>query len=642
MFETSRDFINEINKINTDNNNKFYIKQLNAVKEIISGIYNETKKLIKYYQTYLNKIQKYKLQKDIEENIKYLKKKNCDNIYEETVLYKQKDKFKQYYEHTSNLYLNNHINKIKELNENLNNTFNEINEFTFRPPSINSFNNSSLDLFKSEKFYQDKLNITEEKEKSYIMYCPFCNDNKESTCFCDDCNKIFCNDCLNSYLEFEKKEKKRHRHNIIYLEEIKTKNELSKTYFLNSIKTIIENILIKANDILNNEKNIRLIDINNRNNNSIKYFKKDVEYPYIKKINDWDSQIDFLIKINSLKNELNENNNNIINNSFHVSKMNKELMLKIKNIFIDENNILFKDILTDIDDDFISDDDMIENENFAFIDETKNKFYTSINIIPAKDNNSANMMNTKSKLITLINSNLFIDKENIFVSFNNKSNFIDNFIRTKDFFEHSLEQLKKFFPNLNKLYELKIIVNDLFCNLCDIRNYIDYRGNFIIPNKNLNNKRGTEIYVPPYGWIGIGLKVTRKYENDDWLNIIDESSKWAIAYHGVGRINSYEEIINMLKNIIEEGLKPGPSQIKCNSNDIRHPGKKIGTGVYLTPNINIAEEYSGIIPFNNKKYKIVLMSKVQIDKIKQPEDFNYWILNKEYIRVYRILLKEKI
>ena len=34
------------------------------------------------------------------------------------------------------------------------------------------------------------------------------------------------------------------------------------------------------------------------------------------------------------------------------------------------------------------------------------------------------------------------------------------------------------------------------------------------------------------------------------------------------------------------------------------------------------------------------MAKVLIDKIKEPEDINYWILNKDFIRFYRILVKE--
>ena len=157
-------------------------------------------------------------------------------------------------------------------------------------------------------------------------------------------------------------------------------------------------------------------------------------------------------------------------------------------------------------------------------------------------------------------------------------------------------------------------------------------------------KRGSEIYYPPYGWIGIGLKVKGKYENDNWLDDISESSKWAIAYHGVGRMSTYDEIKKILLNIIskDEGLKPGQSQIKRHFNDKRHPGKRIGTGVYLTQNISIAEEYSGILQLGNKQYKIVLMAKVLIEKIREPEDDNYWILNGKNIRLYRILLKEKI
>ena len=76
--------------------------------------------------------------------------------------------------------------------------------------------------------------------------------------------------------------------------------------------------------------------------------------------------------------------------------------------------------------------------------------------------------------------------------------------------------------------------------------------------------------------------------------------------------------------------------------DKRHPDQEIGAGVYLTPDINIAERFSGRILINKKKYKVVLMAKVLIDKIREPEDINYWILDKEYIRFYRILVKESI
>ena len=69
--------------------------------------------------------------------------------------------------------------------------------------------------------------------------------------------------------------------------------------------------------------------------------------------------------------------------------------------------------------------------------------------------------------------------------------------------------------------------------------------------------------------------------------------------------------------------------------------QKVGVGIYLSPNVNIAERYCGIFNFNLKKYKVVLMAKVLIDKIKEPEDHSFWILNENDIRIYKILVKEK-
>jgi hypothetical protein len=123
---------------------------------------------------------------------------------------------------------------------------------------------------------------------------------------------------------------------------------------------------------------------------------------------------------------------------------------------------------------------------------------------------------------------------------------------------------------------------------------------------------------------------------------LDDSkdSKWAIAYHGVGGRLPTKLVKDKLQKKIKEGLKQGTSQTKCHSDDIRHPGKRIGTGVYLTPNINIAENYSGIISFNKERYKVALMSKIRIDKIRESKDINFWILNSKYIRAYLILLKK--
>ena len=34
------------------------------------------------------------------------------------------------------------------------------------------------------------------------------------------------------------------------------------------------------------------------------------------------------------------------------------------------------------------------------------------------------------------------------------------------------------------------------------------------------------------------------------------------------------------------------------------------------------------------------MVKVLNEKIREPEDINFWILNKKYIRIYRVLIKK--
>ena len=128
--------------------------------------------------------------------------------------------------------------------------------------------------------------------------------------------------------------------------------------------------------------------------------------------------------------------------------------------------------------------------------------------------------------------------------------------------------------------------------------------------------------------------------NEHCFNNNYNDNEWAIAYYGVGGRLPRNEVKDKLKNKIKNGIEQGNSQTKFNMDDIRHPGKKIGTGVYLTPNIKLVENYCGIISFNNERYRVALMVKVRIDKIRQPKDINYWILSTKYIRPYRILLKK--
>ena len=68
---------------------------------------------------------------------------------------------------------------------------------------------------------------------------------------------------------------------------------------------------------------------------------------------------------------------------------------------------------------------------------------------------------------------------------------------------------------------------------------------------------------------------------------------------------------------------------------------KIGTGIYLFPNISKAEKRTGEFDINRKKYKILLMVKVKKDQIKEPinNKYGYWVVEKDFVKIYRILFK---
>ena len=152
-------------------------------------------------------------------------------------------------------------------------------------------------------------------------------------------------------------------------------------------------------------------------------------------------------------------------------------------------------------------------------------------------------------------------------------------------------------------------------------------------NWGVGGKRGGFEYKPPTGWIGIGIKVLNLYENNDWLAHNENKNEWAVAYISVN-----EKIIG---NILKDGFKPALRLVIENDDDIYHPGNKVGKGVCCSPNAEIIEPFSGLIEIKGKKYKIGLMLRVKPDKIRcsknQP---NFWVLNPQEIRPYRILLKE--
>ncbi len=159
-------------------------------------------------------------------------------------------------------------------------------------------------------------------------------------------------------------------------------------------------------------------------------------------------------------------------------------------------------------------------------------------------------------------------------------------------------------------------------------------------------KRGGYDYIPPNGWIGFGLKVIGKYDNgnNDWLACNGREGEWPIAYHGACVRNSSDEIKSIVKKIIEENLKPGAGQGYSSYDDVKHPGNKVGIGVYCSPKPSVMEGYAGIIEVNGHKYKVAFMLRVKPDKIRYSNP-DIWVLNAgngdfSEMRPYRFLIKK--
>ena len=136
-----------------------------------------------------------------------------------------------------------------------------------------------------------------------------------------------------------------------------------------------------------------------------------------------------------------------------------------------------------------------------------------------------------------------------------------------------------------------------------------------------------------------------KYDNGNntWLGFDGSKGEWCVAYHGVGRASNSQQIKQIIGSIYNGSFKPGQWQVYKDDEDLFHKGKKVKTGVYCTPKIDVAEGYAGQVDINNKKYYAVLMVRVKPKAIRCPKTMeSYWVVNgtTDEIRPYRILYKE--
>ena len=190
---------------------------------------------------------------------------------------------------------------------------------------------------------------------------------------------------------------------------------------------------------------------------------------------------------------------------------------------------------------------------------------------------------------------------------------------------------------LTDFKEIKNIEENPLIEGCQLSTEI-FESNLDNPDSvwGIGETRANIEYIPPLGWLGYRLKVSKKYDNgnDLWLHYSNADGVFAIAYLGLSNIYGNKENLAYFLNEInsEEVLKMGYEQTYKNDINIfdnsKNEYQKCGNGVYLYQDPKIAENTASIIDIGGVRYKILLMCRVNPKKIRQPNGFkDCWILN---------------
>ena len=262
-------------------------------------------------------------------------------------------------------------------------------------------------------------------------------------------------------------------------------------------------------------------------------------------------------------------------------------------------------------------------------------------------NNEDECEKFKNNLKLKLSKDFGIPVDKIVVTFPQKGSYrVQVIFQSDEFNDLDSNQFMNKFKNDSEFKELsclKEIHQDLVMGGCKFRkDQLDPRG-----NRNdgwgVGENRGGKPYDPPIGWNGIGLKVLDNYGDNTWLGMNNSPGEWCVAYHGVARDQSSKDVQDVTRKIYVGSFKKGQWQLHKDHQDVNHPGKIVGEGVYCTPFINTAEGYSGYSEVNGKRYKTVLMVRVKPNAIRYCADKSeYWVVNgtTDEIRPYRILYKQ--
>jgi hypothetical protein len=128
----------------------------------------------------------------------------------------------------------------------------------------------------------------------------------------------------------------------------------------------------------------------------------------------------------------------------------------------------------------------------------------------------------------------------------------------------------------------------------------------------------------------------------------NQEGEWVVAYHGLGRAMDPGQVNEVMGKIASMGFKMGGNQRHKDCDDFYHSRKKVGEGIYVTLYIRVAEEYAGFANINGKKYKIIIMVRINpkarrhCNTCEESRNYKYWVVNPtvDEIRPYRILYKK--
>jgi hypothetical protein len=649
------------------------IKQINNFKNQYKILFYFINKLSEYEKNLLNSIKTLQLWLDSLDKCNYQKgiEKSTKEFFNDF-----SKSFNEYQEKIQNV-----INMLKELENIKNNIIMEKEKFSlkinFDPLKIESlsFSDKIEKKVNSEYEYNNSLNKTpsllqsflddkEEVEKSNKNESLFLNEGQKEYLICQTCkkkadfmykNNYYCKNCSEeNSLDFKK------------IQIIKTNS--SKLYeFLNSVSICIKLILLKSNYLI---KLGNIETIQSKQGSKIMPIKRfeDINYPFIKD-HDNANCIDFLIDIDKTL----DNKCNFKHEIFEISNLDKKLIESLKYIFNDENKNIFLDSFTRIDNDFSFED--FDNDIFCInqikMDNNYIKYispkrfyyyynsYKKINEQNVKKNkinlNDESIIKNDSKQ-KKVNKREKLSYEQIFYMIeylydnkdkNNKEKedeiirimknilkyeksknimkylFNDFLITTENILKLSINEIIINFPTLNELYEFKILVDDFASKELGLKDFIDYKYNFINAPKNIYKIKGIRMHIfIPFGWFGIGVKY-ETIEDDEWVD----------ALLGIGENLPLNEVMEILENNIINGL------IKHNNQEDKN-NKSIGSKVYFSSQIRDIETHSGCISFYGSKYRIVFIVKIKKNMLKNVDNINLCNLSKENVKIQTILLKK--